>query len=73
MPVAAIRLSRRADPAFEYILLLFHLQQILDHRTMRVDLRAKVNANPFRNAVRKEMEAQLNYNSRYTDIMIYRR
>ena len=34
---------------------------------------AKVNANPFRNAVRKEMGAQLNYNSRYTDIMIYRR
>ena len=34
---------------------------------------AKVNANPFLNAVRKEMGAQLNYNSRYTDIMIYRR
>lgn len=34
---------------------------------------AKVNANPFRNAVRKEMGAQLNYNSRYTDIMLYRR
>ena len=34
---------------------------------------AKVNANTFRNAVRKEMGAQLNYNSRYTDIMLYRR
>lgn len=34
---------------------------------------AKINANPFRNAIRKEMRMQLNYHSKYTDIMLYRR
>lgn len=34
---------------------------------------AKVDANPFTGAIRQEMRVQVNHNSKYTDIMLYRR
>ncbi len=30
-------------------------------------------ANPFHGAIKKEIESRMNYNSKYTDIMLYKR